>query len=190
MILVLDHRDSFTFNISQAFQRLGAETRVLAAGSTRVEELLELSPAGLVLGPGPGPPSEARTALALLEARPTFPILGICLGHQVLGLWRGARIERARSLAHGRATELIHRGAGLFAGLPSPIALTSYNSLVLAPDSIPTCLEITARARDGTPLGIRDRELPYEGIQLHPESILSERGDALLAAFLARAEGP
>lgn len=185
MLLLLDHRDSFTFNLAQAFATLGARVEVRAARRTSLATLRRLKPTRLVLGPGPGHPQAAELALsALAHFAPHVPTLGVCLGFQVIGLACGARIARSREPVHGRAVEVEHDGRGLFAGLPNPLAFTRYNSLCVPAEGLPACLEVSARAADGELMGLRHRAWPLEGVQFHPESVLSERGLDLLANFL------
>jgi anthranilate synthase/aminodeoxychorismate synthase-like glutamine amidotransferase len=185
VILLLDHRDSFTFNLSQALETLGARVEVRAARETSLATVKRLRPARLVLGPGPGRPEAAELALRVLrELSPTVPTLGVCLGFQAIGVSFGGRVARAREPVHGRAVRVTHDGRGLFAGLPSPLAFTRYNSLAVEEAGLPACLEIGARAEDGEVMALRHREWPVEGVQFHPESVLSERGMELLANFL------
>lgn len=185
VLLLLDNRDSFTFNLAQAFATLGARVEVREARKTSLARLVRLRPTQLVIGPGPGRPEAAQLALAALtHFAPTIPTLGVCLGFQALGLAFGARIERARTPLHGSTVRVQHDGRGVFAGLPSPLAFTRYNSLCVGEEGLPACLEVSARAEDGDLMGLRHRAWPLEGVQFHPESVLSERGLELLANFL------
>jgi anthranilate synthase component II len=185
VLLLLDHRDSFTFNLAQAFESLGERVEVHAASRISLARLTRLNPRRLVLGPGPGRPEAAALALAALQrSSAELPTLGVCLGFQVLGLAFGARIERAREPVHGRAVRVEHDGRGLFTGLPSPLGFTRYNSLAVSEQDLPACLEVSARGPDGDLMGLRHRQRPLEGVQFHPESVLSERGMELLANFL------
>jgi anthranilate synthase/aminodeoxychorismate synthase-like glutamine amidotransferase len=185
MLVLLDHRDSFTYNLAQAFAQLGAQVEVRAAERTSLATLRRLRPTHLVLGPGPGRPEAAKLALAALQALPpSLPVLGVCLGFQVLGLAFGARIVRSREPVHGRTVRVHHDGTGLFRRLPSPLALTRYNSLAVATEELPAELLAHAHAEGGELMGLRHRERPLEGVQFHPESVLSERGLELLANFL------
>ncbi len=185
MILLLDHRDSFTFNLVQALETLGARVEVRAARRTSLATLRRLRPAKLVLGPGPGRPEAAELALHVLrELSPTVPTLGVCLGFQAIGVGFGARVARAREPVHGRTVRVTHDGRGLFAGLASPLAFTRYNSLAVLEADLPMCLEVSARAEDGDVMGLRHRTWPLEGVQFHPESVLSEGGMELLENFV------
>jgi anthranilate synthase/aminodeoxychorismate synthase-like glutamine amidotransferase len=187
LLLLLDNRDSFTFNLAQAFAALGARVEVREARRTSVAALERLRPDRLVVGPGPGRPEAAEVALAAMRAlAPRVPTLGVCLGFQLIGVLTGAPVVRARTPVHGRAVRVRHDGRGVFAGLPSPLAFTRYNSLALADDGLPACLEASAHAEDGELMALRHREWPLEGVQFHPESVLSERGMELLANFLRR----
>lgn len=185
MILLLDHRDSFTYNIAQALQSLGAEVEVREASKTTLATVRRLRPRRLLLGPGPGKPEQARLAREVIEAfSRDVPTLGVCLGHQVIGLAFGACVTRARAPVHGRAVRVSHDGRGAFHDLPSPLACARYNSLSVVEESLPPCLEVSARAEDGDLMGLRHREWPVEGVQFHPESVLSERGMELLENFV------
>ena len=185
MIVVLDNRDSFTFNLVQAFQALGRAVEVRRADRTSVADVLRLRPTHVVLGPGPGRPEAARTSLAAIAELPAdLPLLGVCLGHQAIGVAHGARVERARELVHGRSVTIHHDGGGVFRGLPSPLMEARYNSLAVRDDPWPAELVVTARSADGEVQGLRHRGRPLEGIQFHPESVLSERGLELLANFV------
>lgn len=185
MLLLLDHRDSFTFNLAQAFEALGARVEVRGARETSLRAVRRLRPERIVLGPGPGRPEAAELARAIVtELAPGIPTLGVCLGLQVLGHALGARIERSREPVHGRAVSVLHDRRGLFHGLPSPLAFTRYNSLAVRAEELPDCLEVSARDEAGEVMGLRHRTWPLEGVQFHPESVLSERGTELLANFL------
>ncbi len=187
MLLLLDNRDSFTFNLAQALATLGARVEVREARRTSLAQLVHLRPKHLVIGPGPGRPEAAELALAALaHFTPDVPTLGVCLGFQALGVFCGARVERARTPVHGSTVRVSHDGRGLFAALPSPLAFTRYNSLCVSERDLPACLEVSARAEDGDLMGLRHRTRPLEGVQFHPESVLSERGLELLANFLRR----
>lgn len=187
-ILLVDNRDSFTWNIAMAVSELGAEVDVRRADELSTRDALALAPDAILLGPGPGAPERATLTLELLEhLRGALPMLGICLGHQALAVAFGGRSVRARTLAHGRAIAVEHDGTGLFRGLARPSWFTVYNSLVVEEASLPDCLAVTARSEDGEIMGLRHVELPLEGVQFHPESVLSEQGLLLLANWLAAA---
>ncbi len=188
-ILVLDSYDSFVFNLVQYLGELGAEPLVYRNDALTVDEALGIEPAGVLLSPGPGRPENAGilcAAIAAFADRGT-PVLGVCLGHQAIGHVYGAAVVGASTLMHGKTSEITHRGLGVFAGLPSPLTATRYHSLTLAPESVPAELEVTAVASDGTVMGIRHRHHEVEGVQFHPESILTTSGHALLGNFLGAA---
>lgn len=191
MILLIDNYDSFVFNLARYLERLGQTTRVLRNTAVDAAEVGRLRPAALVLSPGPCAPKQAGHSLSLVRAwYDRLPILGICLGHQIIAEALGGRIVRAREPVHGRTSPVYHEGRGIFAGLPSPIVGCRYHSLVVEESSLPDCLEIDARTEDGTIMALRHRRLPVVGLQFHPESILTEAGYPLLAAFLAMAGLP
>src|SRR6186997_1499158 len=186
MLLLLDNYDSFTYNLYQYLGELGAETRVVRNDELTVAEALALRPSSVVISPGPGNPDEAGISLDLIRALPpTVPLLGVCLGHQALGQAFGGRIVRAPRIMHGKTSAIHHDGRGVFTGLPQPFTATRYHSLVIAEDSVPECLEVTARTEDGVIMAVRHRSLPQEGVQFHPESILTSAGKDLLRNFLA-----
>lgn len=191
MILVLDNRDSFTFNLLQAFQELGVAVQVRRADRESLESLLALEPRGIVIGPGPGRPETAELSLRLVAEGGELPILGVCLGHQAIASHFGARIQRSQHLRHGRTSRISHDGLGVFRGLPNPARFTRYNSLCVDPASLPDCLVPSAHCEDGELMGLRHRTRPLEGVQFHPESVLSEGGLELLGNFVAGlAAGP
>jgi len=184
-MLVIDNYDSFVFNLARYFQRLGQRTQVVRNTAIDVAGVRAMSPDGLVLSPGPCAPEQAGCLLSLVrELHGELPILGVCLGHQAIAQALGARIIRATEPVHGRTSRVFHEGSGVFAGLPNPIIATRYHSLVVDEGSLPPTLEITARTEDGTIMAIQHRELPMVGLQFHPESILTEHGYPILAAFL------
>jgi anthranilate synthase/aminodeoxychorismate synthase-like glutamine amidotransferase len=190
VLLLLDNRDSFTWNLALAAAELGVEVDVRRSDELGWRDAQALAPDAILIGPGPGTPDRAGASLDVLrELAGSVPILGVCLGHQALGVAYGGRVVRAARLAHGRALPVHHAGVGVFAGLPSPSWFTLYNSLVVDAQAVPDCLEVTAWSEDGEVMGLRHRELDVEGVQFHPESILSENGLALLANFVRRA-GP
>ncbi|PKP79317.1 MAG: aminodeoxychorismate/anthranilate synthase component II [Alphaproteobacteria bacterium HGW-Alphaproteobacteria-2] len=192
MLLLIDNYDSFTFNLVHYLGELGAEVAVRRNDVLGVAEALALRPAGIVLSPGPCDPDRAGVCLALTRAAAEagIPLLGVCLGHQTIGQAFGGRVVRAPEIVHGKVAEIRHHGAGVFAGLPSPLRATRYHSLMVAREGLPDCLEITAETADGTIMGLRHRSLPVEGVQFHPESIRSEHGHAMLKSFLDRCPVP
>ena len=188
MILLLDDYDSFTFNLYQALSELGAEVLVRRNDMVTVDDVEGLAPMldGIVISPGPCTPGEAGISVPLVRRLAgTVPILGVCLGHQAIGEAFGGRITRAPRLMHGKVSMIAHDGAGVFAGLPNPFQATRYHSLIVERSTIPSELEITAEV-DGLVMGLRHRTLPVEGVQFHPESILTPTGNDLLANFLGR----
>jgi anthranilate synthase component 2 len=187
MLLLIDNYDSFTYNLYQYLGELGAETRVVRNDELTVAEALALRPSSVVISPGPGNPDEAGISLELIRALPPeVPLLGVCLGHQALGQAFGGRIVRAPRIMHGKTSAIHHDGRGIFTGLPQPFTATRYHSLVIAEDSVPDCLEVSARTEDGVIMAVRHRSRPQEGVQFHPESILTSAGKDLLRNFLAR----
>jgi anthranilate synthase component II len=185
MLLLIDNYDSFTYNLYQYLGELGAQARVVRNDEISVAEAIALRPQAIVISPGPGTPDEAGISMDLIHAvAGDVPLLGVCLGHQALGQAFGGRIVRAPSLMHGKTSEIHHDGRTVFAGLPLPFTATRYHSLVIAPESLPDCLEVSARTADGVIMGVRHREHPLEGVQFHPESILTTAGKDLLANFL------
>jgi anthranilate synthase component 2 len=192
MLLMLDNYDSFTFNLVQYLQALGAEVRVERNDALTVDEIEKLAPERIVISPGPCTPNEAGVSLQLIErlgAR--VPILGVCLGHQSIGQAYGGDVVRAGRIMHGKTSRIRHEGKGVFAGLPDGYEATRYHSLVVDKRTLPDCLEVTAwtENEDGSMeeiMGLRHREFPVEGVQFHPESILTEHGHALLKNFLER----
>lgn len=185
MILLIDNYDSFVFNLARYFQRLGQTTRVVRNSAIDTATVRALQPEAIVLSPGPCTPREAGCSLELVRSfLDELPILGICLGHQTIAEALGGRIVRAKEPVHGRSSSIRHDGRGLFEGMPSPIVACRYHSLVVQEESLPDCLEVSARLDDGTVMALRHRERPVVGLQFHPESILTDFGYALLARFL------
>lgn len=185
---MIDNYDSFTYNLVQYLGELGAEVEVVRNDVETIDALLARNPDGVVVSPGPGTPEDAGVSIDVVKrfgARGT-PVLGVCLGHQSIGIAFGGRVGRARSIMHGKTSEMHHTGQGVFSGLPDPFTATRYHSLVIEPDHCPECLEITARTDDGEIMGVRHRTLPVEGVQFHPESILTEVGKQLLGNFVRR----
>jgi anthranilate synthase component 2 len=188
MILLLDNYDSFTFNLYQALSELGADVLVRRNDMVTVEDVERLVPTldGIVISPGPCTPGEAGISVPLVQRLAgAVPILGVCLGHQAIGAAFGGTIVRAPRLMHGKVSMISHIGDGLFTGLPNPLQATRYHSLIVERETLPSELEITAEA-DGLVMGMRHRSLPVEGVQFHPESILTPAGNDLLANFLGR----
>lgn len=185
MLLMIDNYDSFTFNLVQYFGELGEEVLVKRNDEISVSDIEKLAPARIVISPGPCSPAEAGISVPAIERfAGKVPILGVCLGHQSIGQAFGGRIVHAKTLMHGKTSMMTHTGKGVFAGLPSPYRITRYHSLVIERETAPACLEITAWTDDGEIMGVRHKTLPVEGVQFHPESIMTEHGHALLKNFL------
>jgi anthranilate synthase component 2 len=189
-LLVLDNYDSFTFNLVQYLGELGANVEVVRNDAQSVEALLAPDPHGVVISPGPGEPGAAGVSIELVQAcaQRRVPLLGVCLGHQSIGMAFGGKIIRARSIMHGKVSRIEHDGEGVFSGLESPFEATRYHSLVIDRDSCPAALKVTARTADGEIMGVRHGDLPIEGVQFHPESILTKAGKPLLRNFMNRCE--
>ncbi|MEY8841949.1 aminodeoxychorismate/anthranilate synthase component II [Cribrihabitans sp. XS_ASV171] len=192
MLLLIDNYDSFTYNLVHYLGELGAEMQVHRNDALTVDQALALSPAGILLSPGPCDPDQAGICLELTRAaaEARIPLLGVCLGHQTIGQAFGGRVVRCHEIVHGKTGVMHHKGRGLFAGLPSPFEATRYHSLVVERDSLPDCLEVTAELEDGTIMGLQHRDLPIHGVQFHPESIASQHGHALLKTFLTEFKVP
>ena len=185
MLLMIDNYDSFTYNLVQYFGELGADVRVFRNDAITLDEIAALRPAHIVVSPGPCTPNEAGISVALIRRfAGELPILGVCLGHQAIGQAFGGRIVRAQRVMHGKLSPVTHDGCGVFAGLPTPLRVTRYHSLAIERSSVPDALEVTATAEDGEIMGVRHRGLAVEGVQFHPEAILTEHGKRLLANFL------
>ncbi len=190
MLLMLDNYDSFTFNLVQYLQTLGAEVRVERNDALTVDEIEKLAPQRIVISPGPRTPNDAGVSMDLIERLgPTIPILGVCLGHQAMGQVYGGDVIRAGKIMHGKTSRIRHEGKGVFAGLPDAYEATRYHSLVVDKTTLPDCLEVTAWTEndDGSMeeiMGLRHRDYPVQGVQFHPESILTQHGHALLKNFL------
>lgn len=186
MLLLIDNYDSFTYNLVQYVGELGADVQVRRNDALNVQEAMAMNPAGILLSPGPGTPSQAGICNALIEAaaETRTPLMGVCLGHQAIGEVFGGTVTRHSEIVHGKMGLMHHTGQGLFKGLPSPFEATRYHSLVVKRDTCPDCLDITAWLEDGTIMGLQHKELPIHGVQFHPESIRSEHGHALLKNFL------
>ena len=185
MLLILDNYDSFTYNLVQYLEELGAETRTFRNDELTVDEAVALAPERVVISPGPATPEQAGISLALVERLGgSLPILGVCLGHQVIAQVYGGRVVEASEIVHGRTSAVRHDGRTLFAGLQNPLVATRYHSLTVDPERLPDCVEVSAESEDGTIMGLRHRHWPVEGVQFHPESILTIEGKQLLANFL------
>ena len=190
MLLMIDNYDSFTYNLVQYLGELGADVKVVRNDETGLDEIERMHPDRIVISPGPCSPNEAGVSLGLIgRLGGKLPILGVCLGHQAIGQAYGGKVVHAKTLMHGKTSPIHHSGQGVFAGLPSPFIATRYHSLAVERTSLPDCLEVTAWTEDGEIMGLRHRSLPVEGVQFHPEAILTEHGHALLGNFLARPGG-
>jgi len=185
-LLMIDNYDSFTYNLVQYFGELGVSVEVVRNDTEDVDSLLARAPDGLVISPGPGTPEDAGVSVEAVErfAEAGIPVFGVCLGHQSIGVVYGGNIVRAASIMHGKTSLMEHSGQGVFAGLPQPFEATRYHSLVIEPATCPDVLEVTARTADGEIMGVRHRTLPVEGVQFHPESILTKPGMRLLQNFV------
>jgi len=192
MLLLIDNYDSFTYNLVHYLGELGAEMVVRRNDALDVQEAMAMSPAGILLSPGPCDPDQAGICLALTEAAAETgtPLMGVCLGHQTIGQVFGGKVTRCHEIVHGKMGVVHHSGKGLFEGLPSPFDATRYHSLIVERESLPDCLEVTAWLEDGTIMGLQHKELPIHGVQFHPESIASEHGHALLQNFLNEMKVP
>jgi anthranilate synthase/aminodeoxychorismate synthase-like glutamine amidotransferase len=191
MIMLIDNYDSFTYNLFQYLAELGAEVLVHRNDALGVDDAMAARPNGIVISPGPCTPNEAGICCDLIRAAAgRIPVLGVCLGHQCIGQVFGGEIVRAPRLMHGKTSEIHHDGRGVFAGVPSPFTAVRYHSLVIEPASMPECLELTARTDMDEIMGVRHREYAVEGVQFHPESILTEHGKQLLANYLSTTGEP
>jgi para-aminobenzoate synthetase component 2 len=185
MILVIDNYDSFTFNLVQYLGEIGQELRVFRNDAITIEEIQRLAPANIVISPGPGRPENSGIIIDVIKRfSGSIPILGVCLGHQAIGAAFGGDVVSAPTIMHGKTSNIFHDGRTIFDGLPVPFQATRYHSLVVAQGTLPACLEISARTEDGTIMGLRHREMVVEGVQFHPESILTETGKRLLSNFV------
>jgi para-aminobenzoate synthetase component 2 len=197
MLLVLDNYDSFTYNLVQYLGELApehpvaAQLRVERNDALSLEQIQALEPAAILISPGPGDPDQAGVCLEVLrQLSPRVPTLGVCLGHQAIAQVYGGRVVRAKQLMHGKTSPVLHGGQGVFSGLANPLTATRYHSLIAERESLPDCLEITAWLDDGTIMGLSHRDYPHlQGVQFHPESVLTQDGHALLANFLRLASG-
>ena len=185
-VLMIDNYDSFTYNLVQYLGELGADVTTVRNDAIDVDGIRALAPSHLVLSPGPGAPDGAGVTLDAIAAfAGQIPILGVCLGHQAIGQTYGGKVVHARRVMHGKHDDVIHQGKGIFAHLPERFQMVRYHSLVIDPQSVPDCLEVTALTEDGEIMGLRHRHLAVEGVQFHPESIESEHGHAMLKNFLS-----
>ena len=185
MLLMIDNYDSFTFNLVQYFGELGEEVRTYRNDEITLEQIEKLNPARICISPGPCTPHEAGVSVPVLQHFASkLPILGVCLGHQSIGAAFGGKVIRAKEVMHGKTSPIQHTGIGVFKDLPSPYTIIRYHSLAIERESLPDCLEVTAWTDDGEIMGVRHKEYAIEGVQFHPESILSEHGHALLKNFL------
>jgi anthranilate synthase/aminodeoxychorismate synthase-like glutamine amidotransferase len=185
MILVIDNYDSFTYNLVQYLGELGAQMRIFRNDEITVEQAVALNPEKVLVSPGPCTPKEAGVSCDIIrEFGPRLPLFGVCLGHQSIGDVYGGRVVRADRLMHGKTSPMIHEGASVFKGLPSPFDATRYHSLIIERESLPDCLNITAWTREGEIMGVQHKEHPVHGVQFHPESILTVEGKKLLQNFL------
>ena len=185
MLLFIDNYDSFTYNIVQYLAELGQDVQVRCNDDITLDEIAALAPQYLLIGPGPCSPKEAGISVAAMRHfAGKLPILGVCLGHQTIGEAFGGRVVRAKTLMHGKTSPVFHHGSGMFAGLPNPVQCTRYHSLAIDRATLPDCLEISAWTQDGEIMGLRHKEYAVEGVQFHPEALLTEHGHDMLANFL------
>lgn len=189
MLLLLDNYDSFTYNLYQYLAELGADVTVIRNDKITIPEIQEMAPSGIVISPGPCTPSEAGISNEVIQRfGPELPVLGVCLGHQCIGEAFGATVDRAGEIRHGKTSWIHHDGAGVFAGLPTPFEAIRYHSLVIYPETVPDSLEVTAWTDNGLIMGVRHKEYPVEGVQFHPESIMTAVGHDLLRNYLNRVD--
>ncbi|HHV62777.1 MAG TPA: aminodeoxychorismate/anthranilate synthase component II [Firmicutes bacterium] len=189
MILVIDNYDSFTYNLVQYLAEMGREIAVFRNDAITLSEVRTLAPEAIIISPGPGTPDDAGISVELIrEFASTTPILGVCLGHQAIGRAYSAGIKRARTLMHGKTSVITHDGLGIYKGLSNPLVGGRYHSLVIDESSLPSCLKVTARADDGTIMGVRHKLYPVEGVQFHPESVLTPAGKSILRNFVSQCD--
>ena len=187
MLLMIDNYDSFTYNLVQYFGELGEEVRTVRNDEITLDEIAAMQPDRICISPGPKTPAEAGISIDILQQfKGKLPILGVCLGHQAMGAAFGGKVIRAKQVMHGKTSLIAHTGVGVFKGLPSPFTVIRYHSLAIERATLPACLEVTAWTDDGEIMGVRHKQFDIEGVQFHPESILSEHGHALLKNFLER----
>ncbi|RUT27747.1 aminodeoxychorismate/anthranilate synthase component II [Paenibacillus zeisoli] len=190
MILVIDNYDSFTYNLVQYLGELGEEVTVRRNDEIDIEGIRQLAPDHILISPGPCTPNEAGISLDVIENfKGIIPIFGVCLGHQAIGQSFGGNVIRAQRLMHGKTSPILHQGASVFEGLPTPFTATRYHSLLVERDTLPDCLEITAETEEGEIMGLRHKEYDVEGVQFHPESIITDHGHQILRNFLSRKAG-
>ena len=190
MYLLIDNYDSFVYNLRHYMGEIGADVVVRRNDAISIDEIFAMAPEGIVISPGPCDPDLAGISLEVMaRLKSKFPIFGVCLGHQCIGQAFGGKVIRAPAPMHGKMSTISHRGIAVFAGVPSPFQATRYHSLTLAPDSIPNCLEVTAKSEDGVIQGVSHRTLPIHGVQFHPESIASEHGHHILQNFIEISRG-
>jgi anthranilate synthase component II len=185
MLLMIDNYDSFTYNLVQYFGQLGVKVEVFRNDAISIDKIADLNPKHIVLSPGPCTPDQAGVTLEVIKNfAGKIPIFGVCLGHQAIGQAFGGKVVRAPAVMHGKVSKVQHRGVGVFKNMPNPLTATRYHSLVVEQETLPDCLTVTGRTEDGLIMGIKHKTLPVEGVQFHPESILTEAGHDLLANFL------
>jgi para-aminobenzoate synthetase component II len=185
MILVIDNYDSFTFNLVQYLGSMGHELKVFRNDAVALDEIERLAPQSIVISPGPGRPENSGIIIDTIKRfSGRVPILGVCLGHQAIGAAFGGEVVSAPQIMHGKTSEIFHDGRTIFHGLPDPFLATRYHSLMVSPENLPACLEISAKTKDGIIMGLRHREMVVEGVQFHPESILTDTGMQLLSNFV------
>ena len=190
MLLMIDNYDSFTYNLYQYLAELGAEVVTVRNDKITLEEIEAMSPEGIIISPGPCTPQEAGISMDVIRRfGPRLPTLGVCLGHQCIGEVYGAKVDRAEEIRHGKTSMVQHKGQGVLAGLPDPFEAIRYHSLVVYPETVPVCLEVTAWTENGLVMGLRHKEHPVEGVQFHPESIMTPVGKDLLQNFLDSVSG-
>ena len=189
MLVMIDNYDSFTYNLYQYLSELGAEVKTFRNDKITLEEIEDLAPQGIVVSPGPSTPLQAGISNDVIRHfGPKLPTLGVCLGHQCVGHVYGAKVDRAGEIRHGKTSMIHHNGAGVLSGLPQPFEAIRYHSLVIYPETVPECLEVTAWTENGLIMGLRHKEYPVEAVQFHPESIMTPDGKHLLQNFLDRVE--
>lgn len=191
MILVIDNYDSFTYNLVQYLGEMGADLRVVRNRAVTLDEIEAMRPEKILISPGPCTPNEAGISVPTIQRfGATIPIFGVCLGHQSIGAALGGVVKRAKRVMHGKTSIVTHDGAGVFEGLPNPLQVIRYHSLVIERETLPDCLQITAESEDGEIMGVRHKDWPLEGVQFHPESILTQNGKDLLRNFLLAGQTP